>query len=172
MIKKTEDSNISIYRGSLQYFYWKKATHKIIDVVRPHYNLEKIRQYLSNILIWDTQNFVRNKKMDYWFYSFRKYHLQYIIIPTEYSNSSVPEESRFIADMKPPGFINNKNKKRCYFNATIQMLYFDILFRQFILNIDCDNIMNFININNEKFSYHYQKILIVKELQIVLARCI
>ena len=90
-------------------------------------------------------------------------------MPTEYSNSSVPEESRFIADTKPPGFINNKYKTRCYFNATIQMLYFDILFRRLILNIDCDNIMNFIDRNDEKFAYHYQKILIVKELQIVLA---
>ena len=68
-------------------------------------------------------------------------------MPTEYSNSSVPEESRFIVYMKPPGFINNKNKTRCYFNATIQMLYFDILFRRLILNIDCDNINNCLDSN-------------------------
>ena len=32
-------------------------------------------------------------------------------MPTYYSNSYVPEESRFIAVMTPPGFIINNNKQ-------------------------------------------------------------
>ena len=35
---KTEDNNIFLYRGLLQYFSWKKETHESIDIVRPHQN--------------------------------------------------------------------------------------------------------------------------------------
>ena len=46
------------------------------------------------------------------------------------------------------------------------MLYFNVLFRSFILNTDCDTTMACLDINGEKFVSHYQNILIVKELQI------
>ena len=53
-LTKIEDNNIFMCIGSLQYFYWNKSTHESIDVVLTHYNKEKTRQYLSNMLIWDT----------------------------------------------------------------------------------------------------------------------
>ena len=33
---KIEDKNIFMYRGILQYLYWKKFTHESLDVVRQH----------------------------------------------------------------------------------------------------------------------------------------
>ena len=57
------------------------------------------------------------------------------------------------------------NETRCYFNSTIQVLYFIILFRIFILNIDCNKTMNGLDSNGEKFDSHYQNILILKYLQ-------
>ena len=75
-----------MYRGSLQDFYWKKVTHKSLDIVCTHFNAEmiKMRQYLSNILKCDTQSDdTKKKKIDNWLDSFEKFHQQYIIIPTE-----------------------------------------------------------------------------------------
>ena len=45
------------------------------------------------------------------------------------------------------------------------MLYLNVIFRQLILDIYCNMIMNGIDSNDEKFASHYQNILIVKELQ-------
>ena len=61
-------------------------------------------------------------KIDYWLDSFENFHQQYIIMPKEPYNFSVPEESIYIAVITPPGFINQENETRCYFNATIQLI--------------------------------------------------
>ena len=45
-----------MYRGSLQDLYRKKGIHESIDVYVHISMLKKMRQYLSNILIWDTQS--------------------------------------------------------------------------------------------------------------------
>ena len=37
-LKKTEDKNIFMYRGSLQGFYWKKSAHESLYIVLTHYN--------------------------------------------------------------------------------------------------------------------------------------
>ena len=52
------------------------------------------------------------QKIDHWLDSFAKFHQQYIIVTTEYSNVSVPEESIYIA-------LVQENETRCYFNVTI-----------------------------------------------------
>ena len=65
--------------------------------------------------------------------------------------------------MTPPSFINKKNQTLRYFNANIKILYCNIIFRLLILNIDCNNMMNFLDRKNDKFASHYQNILAVKE---------
>ena len=44
---KIYNNTIYMYRGSLREFYWKKGTHKSLDVVCIHFNVEiiKMRQY-------------------------------------------------------------------------------------------------------------------------------
>ena len=113
-----------MYRGSLQDFYWKKDTHKIIDVICPHFNLErlKMRKYMSNILKRDAPSGDMKENIDHWLDSFENFHQKYIIMKTEPYNYSVPEESICIAVRTPSGFINQENETRCYFNATIQDL--------------------------------------------------
>ena len=39
---KTDDYITFIYRGSIHDFYWKEATHEILDVVHPHYNVKQL----------------------------------------------------------------------------------------------------------------------------------
>ena len=86
-------------------------------------------------------------------------------MPTESHNSSVPEESRYIEFITPLGFINQENETGCHFNSTNQLLYYNVLFRQLILNINCDTIMTCLDKSNKTFAYHYQKITTIKELQ-------
>ena len=47
-----------LYRGPLQYFYWKKGTRECLDVPRVHFNFEiiQMKQYLTNILKSDTSS--------------------------------------------------------------------------------------------------------------------
>ena len=69
-------------------------------------------------------------KIDHWFDSFEIFHPQYIIMPREYSNSYIPEESRFISVMTPPGFINKKRNKmlfQCNHPNVIFQWYFHII---------------------------------------------
>ena len=170
----TNTENKIIYRGSLQDFYWKKGTHESIDFY-VHISMskeKKMRQYFSNILIYYTHSDCNKEKIDYWLDDFKKFHQQYIVIPTESYNSSITEDIRYIAVRTPPGFINKKNKYIYYFNATIQLLYCNIIFRKLILNIDCYTMMSCLDKNNKHFAYHYQKIMIVKELQKILVICI
>ena len=114
-----------MYWGSLQDSYWKKDIHEIIDVQCPHLNVEiiKMRQHLSSISKSDTQNDDVEGEIDHWLYFFENFHQKYIIIPTESYICSVPEESRYIAVITPPGFINQENETGCYFNTTISLLY-------------------------------------------------
>ena len=58
------------------------------------------------MLIWDGLSDDMKRKLDNWFDSCEKFHLQYIITPPEYSKYFVPAESTFIGVMPPPGFIN------------------------------------------------------------------
>ena len=102
--------------------------------------------------------------------SFEKFYKKYIITPIESYNYSFPEESRYIAVRPTPGFINQENEARCYFNETIQLLYSNIIFRQLIPNIDFYTIMNSLDKNNKQFAHHYQNIMVVKELQKMLVR--
>ena len=44
-------------------------------------------------------------------------------------------------------------------------LHCNVSFRLLVMNIDCDNTVNFLDGNDEQFVSHYQNILIVKEIQ-------
>ena len=76
-------------------------------------------------------------------------------MPMESYNYSFPEESRYIAVISPPGLINQENETIFYFNATIQLLYSNILFRKLILNIYCYSMINSMDKNNRQFAHHY-----------------
>ena len=69
------------------------------------------------------------ERLDHWLDSFEKFHQQYIIIPTESSNYSFPENIIFISVMTPQGFLNTIMKQdfismqpsKCY----IKMFFLD-----------------------------------------------
>ena len=62
---KIENKIIYMYRGSLQYLYWKKDTNEIIDVPCVHLKGWRIlmRQYLTKILKHDTSKYDMKEKI-------------------------------------------------------------------------------------------------------------
>ena len=105
-----------------------------------------------------------NENVDHWLDSFEKSHKKYIIMPSQSLNSSFLEESFSVTVWSPPDFINRENETRCYLNATFQFLYFNVLFRQLILNVDLYTRMN-VQGKSQHFVHNFQKIMIMMDLQ-------
>ena len=124
-----------------------------------------MKHYLTNIFKSNTSSDDIKEKVDHWLDSFEKFHKKDIIMTSESLNYFFPGESWYITVRPPTGFINQENETRCYFNRTIQILYYNVLFRQLILNIGCYTTMISLDKKNEPFVHHYQNIMIVKELQ-------
>ena len=70
-----------------------------------------------------------NEKVDHWLDSFEKFHNKYILMPSQSLNSLFLEESLFVTVWSPVGFMNQENEIRWYLNKTLQLLYFNALFR-------------------------------------------
>ena len=79
---------------------------------------------------------------------------KYIIMTKKLYNSSFTEESRYITVRSPPSLINQENETICYFNATNQILYYNVIIIQLILNIDCYTIMIILDKNNKQCAHH------------------
>ena len=127
-----------MYRDSLQDFYWEKGTYECLDFpcVYFHIKINNMKNYLTKILKSDTSSGDMNEKVDHWLDSFEKIHKKYIIMPLESLNYYFLDKILYITVRSPAGFINRENETICYLNATIQLLYCNVLFGQFILNID------------------------------------
>ena len=102
-----------------------------------------MKHYFTHTLKSDTSSGDINKKVDHWLNSFENFHKKYIIMPSQSLNSSFLEESLFITVGSPPGFINQEHETGCYLNATLQLLYFNVIFILLIINIDCYTMMIF-----------------------------
>ena len=123
-----------------------------------------MKHYLNHILKSDTSSGDMNEKVDHWLDSFEIFHKNYITMPSLLLNSLFLEESLFVAVQSPPGFINLENETRCYLNATLQLLYFNGIFRKLVLKNDCYTILNG-QVKSQHFVHNFQKIVIMKKLQ-------
>ena len=79
--------------------------------------------------------------------------------------SNVPEERRYIPSMTPTGFINGQYESRCYVNSSFQLLYFNVFFRQLIMNIDCEKIIESLDNSKDYYRGYIQKIMILQVIQ-------
>ena len=107
-----------------------------------HFKKNDMEDYLTQILKIYTSSGDMNEEVDHWLDPFEKFHKKYIIMPSLSLNYYFLEESLFATFRSPPGFINRENETRCYLNATMQLLYFNAIFIQLVLNIDCYTMMN------------------------------
>ena len=101
-----------------------------------------MKDYWTHVLKNDTSSGDIDEKVEHWLYSFENFHKKYIIMPSLSLNSLLIEESLFVPVWSPPGFINRENETRFYLNATFQILYFNVLFRQLIHKIYCYTMLN------------------------------
>ena len=130
--------------GVTSIFLLEKGTYKCLEIPYVHLRLKKndIKNYFTNILKSETSSGDTNEKVDHRLDYFEKFNKKYIIMPSKSLNYLFLEESLFVTVQSPPGFINQENKTRFYLNATLQLLYLDVLFRQLVLNIDCYTMLN------------------------------
>ena len=90
----------------------------------------------------------------------RNFNNQHIIQCYRITQSNIPEEPRYISSMSPTGFINGQDESRFYFNSSFQVPFFNIFFRQLIMNINFEPIIE--NLDNSKDNQrgYIQKIMI------------
>ena len=69
------------------------------------------------------------------------------------------------SNFPPTGFINKKDEYICYINSTFKVQYFNVIFRQLIMNIDCDLILKNLDFDDNNSASNYQKELILQYLQ-------
>ena len=81
------------------------------------------------------------------------------------TQSTIPEESCYISCLTPTGFINGKDESGCYVNSSFQVLFFNIYFRQLIMNIDCEKMINNFDDSGEHFRSYFEKIVILRVVQ-------
>ena len=98
VFKQIDYNIIYMYRGSLQYFYWKKGTYKCLEMPCVHFRLKnnEMKYYLNHVLKNDTSSGDMDEKLGHWFDSFEKFHKKYIIMPSISLNSLFIEESLFV----------------------------------------------------------------------------
>ena len=75
---------IYMYRGSLQYFYWRKGTYECLKMSCVHFHLKNndMKYYLTQVLKNYTSRFDMDEKVNHWLDSFEKFHKKYIIMPS------------------------------------------------------------------------------------------
>ena len=59
--------------------------------------------------------------------------------------------------MTSTGFINGQDESRCYDNLLFQVHFFNIFFRQLIMNIGCDKIIEDMEDSEDEFRSHFTK---------------
>ena len=162
-----DNTIIYMYRGSLQDFYWRKGTYECLEMPCVHLRLKKneMKDYLTHVLKNDTSSGDMDEKLDHWFDSFEKFHNKYIIMLSISLNYLFLGVSLFVTVQSTPGFINRENETRYYLNATLQLLYFNVLFRKLVLNIDCYTMLNGLREKSQHFVHDYQKIMIMRGQQ-------
>ena len=74
---------IYIYRGALQYFYWKKGTYECIEMPCEYFCFKrnKVKDYWTRVLINDTKSDDIDELVDHFLVASEKFHKQYIIMP-------------------------------------------------------------------------------------------
>ena len=71
--------------------------------------------------------------------------------------SNIPAEPRHISYTTPTIFINSQYESICYFNSSFQVIFFNILFRQLIMNTDCEKIIEHTEKSEDDYICYIQK---------------
>ena len=155
---------IYIYRGQLQYFYWKKGTYECIEMPCEYYCLKRneVKYYWARVLKNDTTIYEMDELVEHCLVSFEISHKQYIIMPSLSFKPLLIEESPFVTVQSPPGFVNRENETGCYLNSTLQHLYYNVIFRKLAFKINFYTMLNGLKIESQHFVHNFQNIMILR----------
>ena len=145
---------------------WKEATHDSIEMVHVHHfvDIRDLCHYQNQLLLICSKGEV-NQSYDMWINYFLSFNRTYIIQYEKKFYSNIREGSTHIPVLPPSGFINEKDETRCHLNSTLQIQYYNIIFREMILNIDCEYIFSHLDTDDHDIILNQQMILILEELQ-------
>ena len=109
-----------------------------------HYCLKRnaVKAYWARVLKNDTTIYEMDELVDHCLFSFENFHKQYIIMPSLSSEPLLIEESPFVTVRSPLGLVNRENETRCDLNSTFQHLYYNVLFGDLLLKINCYTMLN------------------------------
>ena len=111
--KSLKQQKIISVEGPFNIFIWINALKKVL-MLHVHISMFKFKKKCPIHKKWDTQSDVMKEKVDHLLYSSKMFHQKCIIMPTESSNSSVPEESIYTIVRTPQCFINQGNETRFF----------------------------------------------------------
>ena len=86
-------------------------------------------------------------------------------MPSLSHNPLLIEESLFVTVRSLPVFMNQENETRFYLNSTFQLLYFNVIFIELVLKINCYTMLNGLKRESQDFVHNFQKIIVLRELQ-------
>ena len=67
--------------------------------------------------------------------------------------------------MTPIGFRNGQDELGCYVNSSFQVIFFNILFKTLIMNIDCEMFLANLDNSTDDYRCHLQKVMILQVVQ-------
>ena len=102
----------------------------------------EVKGYWARVLKKDTTLFEMNELVDDCLVTSEKFQKQYIIIPSLSLHPLLIEETPFTTVQPPPGLFNPVKDTRCYLNTTFQHLYYNVLFRELVFEINCYTMLN------------------------------
>ena len=120
----------------------------------------------------ETTLFAMNELVDDCLVTFKKFHKQYIIIPSLSLDPLLIEEKPLFQVRSPPGFFNPEKETICYLNAIFQHLYHNVLFRELVLKINFYTMLNDLVSGSQYFVLDFQKIMISGSYRKFLVRYI
>ena len=98
------------------------------------------------------------------------FHNKHIIQCYSETKPTLPEDPHYISSMTPTGFINGQYELRFYVNSLFQVIFFNIFFRQLIMNIDCEKIIENLDNSEDNYRAYIQKIMILQVIQQIFCK--
>ena len=162
-----------LYKGSLQDFKLKRKNADTKSTLRSHHYIEreKLRKYLSGILPIDNGEADLWKKKIQIINDISDFNTKHIIQCNKKPISNIPEYTRYISSMTPIGFRNGQDEYRCYVNSSFQVLFFNILLRTLIMNIDCEIFLANMDNSIDDYRDSLQKTMILQFIQQIFVKC-
>ena len=95
----------------------------------------------------------------------RNFNNEHIIQSYRKTHSNIPEEPRYISSMIQTRFINGQDESICYVNLPFKVIFFNIFFRELIMNTNCDKIIENLDNSEDDYRNYIQKIVILQVIK-------